>query len=79
MPGVSGKYANNQTISNIILEDQINQLTGFINPESIDPLSSQLTSTNYFDLGASFIIHNENFFCWIKFRAPQSTKHITGR
>lgn len=62
LPGVSGKYANNQTISNIILEDQINQLTGFINPESIDPLSSQLASTNYFDLGASFIIHNENFF-----------------
>lgn len=44
-----------------IFEDQLDQATGFINTETNDPAGFNLIDVNYFDLGASFIVHNENF------------------
>ena len=37
--------------SNLIFEDQINSITGYINQESIDPLADFFLAKNYSDLG----------------------------
>jgi type IX secretion system PorP/SprF family membrane protein len=47
--------------SRLVFGDQLNQVTGLINTESKDELASIITSTNYFNLGASFLIHNYDF------------------
>ena len=46
---------------NLIFEDQLNTATGFINTESIDPLAPVISSVNYLDLGASFMLHTDRF------------------
>tara|TARA_B110000902_G_C14083595_1_gene504153 strand:- start:15 stop:719 length:705 start_codon:yes stop_codon:yes gene_type:complete len=62
LPAVKlGYSSSNVSSENLIFEDQINSITGFVNTESIDPLASGILSVNYFDLGTSFIIHNDNF------------------
>lgn len=47
--------------SRLIFGDQLNEVTGQINSESEDPLSKNIVSTNYFKLGASFLIHSYDF------------------
>ncbi len=62
LPAVKLGYSSSSiSIDNVIFEDQINTLSGFINTESIDPLAQQIGTVNYIDLGTSFIIHNEVF------------------
>ena len=46
---------------NLIFEDQLNLLTGFIASSSIDPASNIDQSSSGFDVGASGIIYNENY------------------
>lgn len=55
---------------NLIFEDQLNTATGFINTESIDPLAPVISNVNYFDLGASFLLHTD------KFMAGLTLKHL---
>ena len=55
---------------NLIFEDQLNMSTGFISTETIDPLAPLIANINYFDLGASFIIHNEFYMIGL------SLKHL---
>ena len=63
MPGVSLGYQNTSIILNgLVFEDQINQTTGFIPPETIDPLAQRFGKQTYPDLGTSFLLHNEKFF-----------------
>ncbi len=47
--------------SRLVFGDQLNAFSGLINAESNDPLASIITSTNYFKLGASFLIHNYDY------------------
>lgn len=62
LPGISfGIGSKNLILDNLILEDQLDQASGFINSESRDPLSFQINNVNYVDLGASFILHNDTF------------------
>ena len=62
LPAISfGLGSKNILLENIVFEDQLNQASGFINSESIDPLSVQIGTVNYTDFGASFIIHNDEF------------------
>ena len=63
LPGVSLGYRNlSISLSRLVFEDQINQTTGFISPETIDPLAQRLGKQTYPDLGASFLIHSEKYF-----------------
>lgn len=71
LPSVSlGLGSSRVNVENLIFEDQLNMATGFISTESIDPLAPQLSNVNYFDLGASFIIHNEYYMVGL------SLKHL---
>ena len=47
--------------SRLIFGDQLNEFSGLINAESNDPLATIITSTNYFQLGASFLLHSYDF------------------
>lgn len=56
--GIGSKQVNKD---GFIFEDQLNATTGFINTETIDPLGEFIDNVNYFDLGASLILHNQNY------------------
>lgn len=60
----------NSTVNpeNLIFEDQLNTSTGFINTESIDKLAPQISNVNYFDLGASFILHTDKYLAGLTFK-----------
>ena len=45
----------------LIFEDQISLVSGFLQTESQDPIIDQIGSSNYMDLGASFIVHSNNY------------------
>ena len=69
LPAIKLGYASSSVaVDNLIFEDQINAVTGFINTETIDPLAPQISSVNYLDLGTSFIIHNEVFIAGLSLR-----------
>jgi type IX secretion system PorP/SprF family membrane protein len=71
LPSVSlGLGSSRVNVENLVFGDQLNMATGFISTESIDPLAPQISSVNYFDLGASFIIHNELYMVGL------SLKHL---
>ena len=71
LPSVSlGLGSSRVNVDNLVFEDQLNTATGFISTESIDPLAPLISSVNYFDLGASFIIHNEFYMVGL------SLKHL---
>ena len=53
---------------NLIFGDQLNTSTGFINSESIDKLAPTISSVNYFDLGASFILHTDKYMAGLSFK-----------
>jgi hypothetical protein len=65
-----GLGSSRVNVENLIFEDQLNMATGFISTESIDPLAPIISQVNYFDLGASFIIHNEYYLVGL------SLKHL---
>ena len=65
-----GLGSSRVNVENLIFEDQLNTATGFISTESIDPLAPLISSVNYFDLAASFIIHNEYYMVGL------SLKHL---
>lgn len=68
LPSVNvGFVSKNLNPSNLIFEDQINSITGYINQESIDPLSEFFFAKNYTDLGASFLLHNSDFLIGLNF------------
>jgi type IX secretion system PorP/SprF family membrane protein len=54
--------------ANLIFEDQLDTSTGFINSESIDPLAPVISNVNYFDLGASFILHTDKYMAGLSFK-----------
>ena len=53
---------------NLIFEDQLDTSTGFINSQSIDKLAPGISSINYFDLGASFILHTDKYLAGLTFK-----------
>jgi type IX secretion system PorP/SprF family membrane protein len=57
-------------VDNLVFEDQLETATGFINTESIDPLADIIANTSYFDMGASFILHSEDYLIGL------SLKHL---
>ena len=56
--------------SNLIFEDQLSLVSGYLQTESQDPLYELLGSSSYIDFGASFLIHSNNFL------AGLSLKHL---
>lgn len=71
LPGVTlGLGSSSINVENLIFADQLNMSTGFISTESIDPLAPLISDINFFDLGASFIIHNEFYMLGL------SLKHL---
>lgn len=69
LPAINlGFGSANVNINDFIFEDQLNATTGFINTETIDPLGSRLNNVNYFDLGASFIIHSDRMMTGLSFK-----------
>lgn len=71
LPSVSiGLGSSSFNSSSLVFEDQLDQATGFINTASIDPTLDQIRTLNYFDLGASFILHNNQFLTGL------SLKHL---
>lgn len=57
-------------VNNLIFEDQLNAATGFINTQSIDPLADIIANTSYLDMGASLLLHNEDYLVGL------SLKHL---
>ena len=55
------------TVPSFVFEDQINQTTGFISSETIDPLGQTIGRINYPDLTASFLLHSNRFFAGVTF------------
>tara|TARA_A100001015_G_scaffold320742_1_gene448287 strand:+ start:3550 stop:4554 length:1005 start_codon:yes stop_codon:yes gene_type:complete len=62
LPAISLGVGNvKYNLSTLVFEDQLDQASGFINSETIDPTGAILQNVNYFDIGASFMIHDNNF------------------
>ena len=57
-------------VENLIFADQLDTATGFINTQSIDPLADIIANTSYFDMGASLILHSEDYLVGL------SLKHL---
>ena len=71
LPALTLGVGNNQfDKESLVFEDQLDVTTGFINTETIDPLGEIIENVNYFDLGASFILHNEDYILGL------SLKHL---
>lgn len=70
LPAITGGLASKQfNPDNLTFGDQLSIGTGQL-LESNDPLASIITNANYFDLGASFLLHSEDFM------AGLTIKHI---
>ena len=64
LPSVTiGMISSNVDVNNLLFEDQITSSlgSGFIATQSADPLAPLISSVSEFDLGASFLIHSEEF------------------
>lgn len=71
LPALSLGIGNTQISKDgFIFEDQLSATTGFINTQTIDPLGELLGNSNYFDFGASFLIHNQIYILGL------SLKHL---
>ena len=71
LPGISvGMISSRINTDNLVFGDQLSLATGFIATETQDRLAPLISNANDFDLGASFIIHNEFFL------AGLSLKHL---
>ncbi len=70
LPAITGGLATKQfNPDNLTFGDQLSIGTGQL-LESNDPLASIISNVNYFDLGASFLLHSEDFM------AGLTIKHI---
>ena len=54
--------------ANLIFGDQLVGTNGLINPETGDDLAPKISSINYFDLGASFILHSDRYMAGLSFK-----------
>ena len=54
--------------ANLIFGDQLVGTNGLINPETADELAPKISSINYFDLGASFILHSDRYMAGLSFK-----------
>jgi len=69
LPSVSVGLGNsNINFENLIFEDQLDTQTGFINTETIDPLGPLIGNSNFFDLGASFLLHSNDYLIGLSFK-----------
>ena len=72
LPAISlGMISSRINTDRLIFGDQLSMATGFIASESQDLLAPMISSANDYDIGASFIIHNEYYM------AGLSLKHLT--
>ena len=71
LPALSIGVGNTQVNKEgLIFGDQLDATSGFINSQSIDPLGELLGNANYFDFGASFLLHNQDYILGV------SIKHL---
>jgi type IX secretion system PorP/SprF family membrane protein len=56
-----GLGSQNIDVSSMVFSDQLNRNSGFINSNSVDPVSENLGVINYLDIGASFLVHSDSF------------------
>jgi type IX secretion system PorP/SprF family membrane protein len=71
LPAVSlGIGSIKYNLTTLVFEDQLDQASGFVNSETTDPVGTTIQNVNYFDIGASFIIHDDNFLLGL------SLKHL---
>jgi type IX secretion system PorP/SprF family membrane protein len=71
LPSISVGFGNSQfDTSKLVFEDQLSLVSGYLQTESQDPLSIQVGTSNYMDLGASFIVHSSNYLFGL------SVKHL---
>ena len=69
LPSLSTGFTSSRlNTQNVIFEDQLNSVTGFVNTESIDPLADLQGSTRYFNVAASFLLHNEKYLAGVSFQ-----------
>lgn len=69
LPAISfGVGSVNYNASGFIFEDQLNQSTGFINTETLDPIGVLIQNSNYFDISSSFLLHNEDFLLGVSLK-----------
>lgn len=69
LPAISlGIASRSLKADQLIFEDQLNLLSGYIAAVSEDPLSLIDQSRNHFDLGASVLIYNEDFLVGLSFK-----------
>ena len=69
LPALSTGFANSSLeTENLIFGDQLDALQGFVNTETLDPLSNLQGSINYFDLSASFLLHSTTFMMGLAFQ-----------
>ena len=62
LPSVSLGFGSSRLdTGKLVFEDQLSLVSGYLQTESQDPLYGQIGSSNYMDLGASFIIHSSNY------------------
>jgi len=62
LPSVNvGFGSESLNVGDLIFYDQLDNTTGYINTESTDPLAPLISNSGYFDLGASFMIHSEDY------------------
>ncbi len=72
LPAISGGMITSRVNpDNLTFGDQLNMATGFRASSSLDPLAGNIDNATDYDMGASFIIHNEFFL------AGLSLKHLT--
>lgn len=66
LPSVTLGYSTTSfNLKSLIFEDQINATTGFISPQSDDPLSNQLANVSFPHYGASFLLHSDYFLAGV--------------
>ena len=69
LPGISvGMISSRINTDNLIFGDQLSMATGFIAAETQDRLAPMISNASDFDLGASFIIHNEFYMAGLSLR-----------
>lgn len=71
----AGFSSSNYNFNELVFQDQINLFTTQINTVTIDPLADN-AKISYFDVGASFNIHNdENMFFGLSFKHLNTPKN----
>ncbi len=77
LPSISfGYWSKTFNEEGLVFEDQINSLTGYINPETKDPLGSLLDKKIIQTLELLFSLTFRYFLCWIIFITNQPTRYL---